>query len=167
MTYVNNKYSAVQLRELTTMDDYLETVFVRVIAKQKNIIYGCAYRPPGADSDSFLSKMSDKLNYLRTNYPGVRVQIMGDFNLNLFTSSSCRVVREYVSLMHSFDFFPVVLRPTRISNTSITLIDHIWVNKTSEITDTGIILTNISDHFDLVLLSKKHHGWSRKQRREI
>ena len=45
---------------------------------------------------------------------------------------------EYLSLMHSYDFMPI-LRPTRVSATSATLLDHIWINDILDVDETGRI----------------------------
>ena len=46
------------------------------------------------------------------------------------------------------DFLPtLIFRPTRIGNTSATLIDHIWSNCSNENVSSGIISCDVSDHF--------------------
>ena len=42
---------------------------------------------------------------------------------------------------------PLILRPTRVSATSATLLDHIWINDILDVDETGIIMSNISDHY--------------------
>ena len=49
--------------------------------------------------------------------------------------------------MYSNSMQPLILRPTRIGNTSATLIDHIWSNCSNENVSSGIMSCDVSDHF--------------------
>ena len=50
--------------------------------------------------------------------------------------------------MYSNYYFPVILRPTRITNNSCTLIDNIFFNNPL-ITNSGLIICDISDHLPI------------------
>ena len=43
-------------------------------------------------------------------------------------------------------FYPLISKPTRITNSSATLIDNIFVNNFDECYKCGILLTDLSDH---------------------
>ena len=59
------------------------------------------------------------------------------------------------------NLIPVILRPTRVGASSATLIDHIFISNPEYFKKSGVILSNISDHysafsaFDLKLESFK------------
>ena len=55
--------------------------------------------------------------------------------------------RDYVDGILSRGFLPVIHKPTRVTHTSATLIDHIYSNLTCKDTLSGIILTDVADHF--------------------
>jgi len=46
-------------------------------------------------------------------------------------------------------FLPVIHKPTRVSHSSSTFIDHIYYNKVCKNTLSGIILTDVADHFGI------------------
>ena len=46
-------------------------------------------------------------------------------------------------------FIPVINKPTRVSKTSATIIDHIWTNDMHNYSFSGILYTSVSDHFPL------------------
>ena len=46
-------------------------------------------------------------------------------------------------------FINTITKPTRVTYTSATLIDHIWSNDTMHNVKSGIVYTNISDHFPI------------------
>ena len=76
-----------------------------------------------------------------------RMLIHGDFNINLLKYNQNLISLQFVSLMYECNFRPVILRPTRVTSQSATLIDHIWVNCVEKVTKNGIIMTTMSDHY--------------------
>ena len=57
------------------------------------------------------------------------------------------VTKKYQSLLDVFDLIQIVSEPTRTTESSSTIIDHIITNDQSKITRTGIIPCSIvSDH---------------------
>ena len=57
------------------------------------------------------------------------VYIMGDFNINLLHAESSRYAQEFLLSLQSFSFIPTIDKPTRVHNSSATLIDNILTNK--------------------------------------
>ena len=65
------------------------------------------------------------------------------------------MVQSFVNLMFRNCLIPTVNKPTRITRNIVTAIDHIITN--SEINaefKTGIIKTDISDHFPILFIFK-------------
>ena len=56
-------------------------------------------------------------------------------------------VADFMNICHSKLFFNTINKPTRVTATSATLIDHIWSNDINGIVDNGIIYSKVSDHF--------------------
>ena len=84
------------------------------------------------------------------------IYVFGDFNLNLFKCNDNNV-SDYVNLMYSFSLFPFITKPTRITSTSATLIDHMWSTQLAENVGNFIIQTDISDHFPILSQFKTHN----------
>ena len=72
---------------------------------------------------------------------------MGDFNINLLESERCNPVETFVNLNHSRNLISLINKPTRVTPSSATIIDHIWTNEYSKVNFSGVIHDNISDHF--------------------
>ena len=76
---------------------------------------------------------------------------MGDYNINLLNCTSYSNTSDFVNVMFSSSFLPLINRPTRISETSVTLIDNILTichgDKGEHLS--GILPTDISDHFTI------------------
>ena len=74
---------------------------------------------------------------------------MGDFNINLWDYSISPPVENFLNLMISRNYYPVITRPTRVAPISCTLIDNIFCNRGDEKESTGVITTNISDQYPI------------------
>ena len=71
---------------------------------------------------------------------------MGDFNLDLLKMGENHHIKDFINLMFSSMFYPLISKPTRITNFSATLIDNIFVNNFDECYKCGILLADLSDH---------------------
>ena len=71
---------------------------------------------------------------------------MGDFNIDLLNYESHHLTEEYINTMNSLSFQPMITKPTRITDYSATLIDHIFFNSLEYYTVSGNIIYDISDH---------------------
>ena len=82
------------------------------------------------------------------------VYIMGDFNLNLINISEHIPTSDFVELMFSYSFFPLISKPTRLTETSATFIDNIFCNSIDKSKCfNGIIYTDVSDHFSIFTIT--------------
>ena len=75
---------------------------------------------------------------------------MGDFNLDLLGVDKCKPTADFLELMFSFYFMPVINKPTRVNKESATIIDNMFCNKVyTQTLINGILYTDISDHFPI------------------
>ena len=72
---------------------------------------------------------------------------MGDFNVDLLKYETDRQSSDFFDLLSSFNFRPLILQPTRVTATSATLIDNIFVNSIGTDSLGGNLTISISDHF--------------------
>ena len=106
---------------------------------------GCVYKPPDSvltEFISFLERMSPKINFAKSD-----VILLGDFNVD-FSSTTRRnpAKRKLLNFMRSLDCSQLLDKPTRVTETSKSLIDLIFVNNEHRFTDSGIVPLSISDH---------------------
>ena len=134
----------------------LESLFVEIGHGKKKIIIGTVYRPntyPKADIDVFIHTMNELQHILdRENSD---VYIMGDINLDLLKFSSHGKTCEYLENTLSNGFLPLITKPTRISEYTATLIDHIYVKKQELDFTSGIVISDVSDHFAIFSIIKQ------------
>ena len=99
----------------------------------------------------------DNIKVLINKFKGQEKQIFlaGDFNINSLDYSRNTKVRDFFNLAFQNSIFPVINRPTRVTETSATIIDHIFTNTIIDSSlRSGIGKTDISDHFAVFCLLK-------------
>ena len=153
--YIRSLHSNLKQRtDLSYKFDYLESLFVEVPQGSKNVIIGVVYRRPGTPTESFLNKMSDILNVISNE--NKICYLMGDFNLDLLKHNSSQPVFDFATMMTSQNFFPSINIPTRVTDKSATIIDHVWSNNIGDISNSGVIFSHFPDHFPVFSCFKKH-----------
>ena len=72
--------------------------------------------------------------------------VFGDLNENLLKYSEDKQTSECLNMLLSLGFMPIITKPTRITDHTATLIDHIYTNTPEKLIKSGICLADISDH---------------------
>ena len=130
-----------------------ESLWIKIkINKNTFKIIGNVYRPnsaPRANLNLALSTHSSIISKIKSNkaHSKCSIEIASDFNVDLLKFQEHEKTNEYLESLLSFGFLPAITKPTRITHTSATLIDHISVYNKSNQHSAGIILTYISDHY--------------------
>ena len=81
--------------------------------------------------------MMDNIQKLKTN-----VILLGDFNIDFLKQTPA----SWELTLSLFNLHQMVSRPTRITPTSSTLLDHIYTNNTLMVSDVMVVDSGISDH---------------------
>lgn len=127
----------------------IETLFVEIcLSKSKSLIAGIVYRPntlPKADIDIFISSISDILDII--NRENKMLLLSGDFNIDLLQYDTHGKTRTFIDNCFASGALPIITKPTRITSHSATLIDHVYCNLPISKVKSGIIITDIADHF--------------------
>ena len=76
-------------------------------------------------------------------------------NINLLNSYANKDTEDFVNTLSSYAFQPHILRPTRITNHSATLIDHIFFNSCEHHTISGNVAYDLTDHLPNFLIINK------------
>lgn len=75
--------------------------------------------------------------------------IVGDFNVNLLKCDPNDVMDDFLNTFYSSYFFPLIHRPTRVGDHSVSLLDNIFTNFLGKGMNSGILLSDLSDHFPI------------------
>ena len=129
----------------------VEDLWLNVSCQGKKFTVGTLYRHPNGKIDHFIDQMTTSVNKIPKSNTCI---IGGDLNIDLLNISNESVLN-YASLFMSCGFVPKIHLPTRITDHTCTLIDHIFLrlpNKYNDIqTFSGCIFSDISDHLPLIL----------------
>lgn len=150
--YVQSGLLYKRRRNLEMSQDGTESVVLELDKQQiklsKNVLIAVIYRPPNKDIASFNKELDDLLSITKKEQKFM--YIMGDFNINLLNVDNHTASADFLQCMYSYAFLPLINKPTRVTETSSTLIDNIFCNVANEMDIfKGILLTGISDHFPI------------------
>ena len=146
--FIKKSFSDVFIRnELTKRLQCIESFFVEIEQSKKNIIIGVIYRRPGTSANDFNVEMESILNIIKNE--NKRIYITGDFNFNLLNADNDNDIKHFIDSFHSNNLFNVITKPTRVTSTSATILDHIWTNDIDNCVKNSIVYTSISDHFPI------------------
>lgn len=153
--YINDSIDYKLLSTCSYMYDFIETIFIEVtLPSNAKCLIGCVYRPPNSDLTGFHAKCEEIL----TGFANYKHKILlGDFNLDLIKFNSHQPTTDFIELMYSNGFQPLINLPTRITEQSATCIDNIFLhthNKVLYDISSYIIVTDISDHYPVLLTLK-------------
>ena len=155
--FISAELSFKRRSDLECFNDILESVFIEItddtFNETGNMIIGAIYRPPNASVNSFNETLSAALSTIQKE--GKLCYLTGDFNIDLLKLQSHPQSNEFIEMMYTYEFFPLITRPTRFDKNHCSLIDNIFCNSLTLKPDTcGAFITDISDH--LPVFSIKH-----------
>ena len=86
-----------------------------------------------------------------------------DQNLDLLKIDTHKHTQELLELTLEYDMLPSITKPTRISHTSATLIDNIYISQNLQKNfESNILVEDISDHLPCLLIAKKVQAASKE-----
>ena len=124
----------------------MESLWLKLVLKNEKIIVGCIYRHPNTRLDHFNETYSKYIQKLNKNATCI---IGGDFNIDLLQFERNNI-NEFLATNLENNFIPCITLPTRITEKSATLIDHIYIRlpmqKMQTKVDSGNLFCSITDH---------------------
>lgn len=104
--------------------DICEIISIKFKLNKKHILFINIYRAPSLDTDNFIDTLSDLMSMTMPFYDCVIFS--GDFNIDFLGES--RFSSRITNLIDTFNLAQHITQPTRITDTSSTLIDVIIAN---------------------------------------
>ena len=142
--------------DLDVNNSHIESLFIEIpkelVSHKQNVIVGVIYRPPNTEVDVFNNHLTTILSTIKSE--NKIAYISGDFNINLLNVESHIQSSEFMEIMYSFSYLPLINKPTRVKETSATLIDNIFCNSFNDYSYIqGICVTDITDHFPIFCIA--------------
>ena len=123
--YISDSIKYKLRKDLCVANANFESCFVEIQHHDKrNSIVGVIYRAH-TSIDHFVNDVTDIFDKISAE--NKKCYLMGDFNIDLLKDDLHKPTHEYLDFIYSHSFIPSVYKPTRITETSATIIDNILV----------------------------------------
>jgi endonuclease/exonuclease/phosphatase (EEP) superfamily protein YafD len=141
------------------LDFIIETIVAEVtLPNNKKMAVVSIYRPPTSHPtlshsdqiEQFMDLFTNLISDLQNCYTDV--YILGDLNIDVLKYDSNQLAQDYVDLLFSYGLLQVITKPTRYSNSSATLIDHVITAPKSNFCNAAILTSMLSDHFPIIYI---------------
>ena len=106
----------------------VESCWTEIITSNNkpNIIIGCIYRHPLTKVTDFTQELKNIIESLSNRKQ--HVYITGDVHINFLKYNEHANTEDYLNMLYSTNFLPLITKLTRFTDHSSTLIDHIYTN---------------------------------------
>jgi len=130
-----------------------EDLWIEIITPQykKNIIVSVIYRHSYCNIEVFQNKLCNILKSI-SSYQYI---ICGDTNIDLLKYDSNHQISNYLNEIYSLGATVAINKPTRLTDSSATLIDHIYTNNLRKNVPAGILIYEVSDHLPVYIVFKE------------
>ena len=93
------------------------------------LFIGSLYRAPNTNPSRLIEHISE-VNSKRKAESGMKELILGmDHNMDLLKSKAHTPTRKFLETLHDENLFPAITIPSRIMQTSATLIDNVFLSE--------------------------------------
>ena len=110
---------------------------------KKYIVISCLYKHPACTLDELVGNL---LKLYRNKQ--CDIDLCGDFNIDILNQTN-NVTNEFLQCFYSLCMFPLINKPTRITNHSATVIGNIFTNAFGISHNSGILVNDLSDHLPI------------------
>ena len=153
--YIKKTINYTLRNDLSQMNEGIfESLFIDVQLGNDKITCGTIYRASKQDrfsNNQFKTQLKNALSTLTVSKN--KAYIMGDLNYDLLQDSHI-FTDDFVDIMYDYSFYPIINKPTRITQSSSTCIDHIWTNIHDKSISSAIITLTIADHLPVIQSTK-------------
>ena len=156
--YVNKNLTYRTRKDLSIFKQgKFESCFVEIIRNsksQKNILVGEIYRVPGTSETDFINEYENLIKLLNAEKKSI---IIGtDQNLDYLKINEHRNTKKFLDINLDNNLLPTIIRPTRITHDTATLIDNIYLSQDIAYNhESAIINSHISDHLPCIVSLQK------------
>ena len=145
--YIKKTLPYKQKSEINIKLSFVENIWIEVKAATGPIVVGVIGRLPTTrvnDYECFITNLCDIFTELCAN--NTAFYAVGDNNIDLMLINVNQNYRKYVNSILSTTTKSAIDLPTRITDHSKTLLDHIYVNDPKHSYKSGVLLCDLSDH---------------------
>ena len=163
--YIRNCLNYIVRDDL--QNDKLEFISIEITnPHSKPFIVSTWYRPPkGRWPTTEIFEAFEEL-ITKVDVLNLEFYLIGDINVNLLTEALDYEAKIFINILDIFGLSQLINKPTRITRSTISLIDLCITNSPDKILNSGVLTLGISDH-SLVYMSRKIHYSNKNSNRII
>ena len=154
---IADKFKHRQRDDLLIKTSCFEHLIIKLKTRTAPMILVSVYRPPNTNAKEFLRDYKNLISSLNKHIGTKTPIVIGtDHNLDFLKCDLHQVTQDFVEYNLESKLIPVITRPTRITKSSATLIDNIFISQ--NLVDDywcGLLLNDISDHLPCLLTIEK------------
>ena len=133
---------------------HIEQISIELKLQSKNLLISSLYRPPNTNVTEFNVEYGNYLRKLQTTKLDIVIGL--DHNLDLLKIETHKPTQDFFNTNIDNQLFPTITKPTRITETTATLLDNLIVNLAlNQNYQSGILVEDISDHLPCILILKE------------
>lgn len=153
--YIHNAYKFHEIQHNIGFPEFVEVKAIKIYPKfRKPLIIVSIYKPPYICNTTFLKSLDAlcyHLNELDTPYI-----LQGDLNINILDKTD-QHAQNLLHMGHQYSLKQLITNPTRVTEKSATLIDHMFTTKSLSISQSGSFILTTSDHDAIyAIVGEKH-----------
>ena len=153
---LKDTFSSVKLRsDLSINENDIESICLEISEGNQTYVCCTVYRHPKNNYNLFEEYLLKVINTLKRE--NVLFYLQGDINIDLLNPSA-QMTERYLDCLLPNNIVPCITKPTRITQSSATLIDHVNIfrplNQIAKFVDAGCLLLDISDHLPTFFILK-------------
>ena len=151
--FVSNRLRYKHQHDLEQNCEMFEHCIIELQLKRQKLIVCSGYRAPGNSPSQFLTEYETLLGNMTSSASPILVGM--DHNLDLLKESKHNPTKMFVEKYLDLNMLPCVTKATRITKSSATLIDNVFV-LISLVQDVNsyITLDDMSDHLPILVVLK-------------
>ena len=149
-----NFYGKVITNGSYSTSNIIDCLSIELELKKKKITVCCIYRPPNRN----ISEFTAQIELLLQKYRNKTVFFVGDMNINILNYSSHNDTNDFLNLMYSRGYYPLITKPTRLTRKTASLIDNIFTNELQYATKSGVFICDVSDHLPIFQICSYDDG---------
>ena len=139
-------------------EENIENIWLEIIYEcSRNILVGIVYRPPGTKIE-WHDTFSEHLEKLY--HEDKELIIMGDVNIDLLPVikglEPSSAAKKLLHILEDVHLSQIICKPTRVTKTSKTLIDHVYVSHPQAIVHSDVPVCAPGDHYPVCVTRKFH-----------
>ena len=161
--WIDSSYSYEVIEKLSVFEEgVFESQFIKLKTSKNNFsIVGNIYRPNTAPKASIQKYTEIFLGIMKTIHTDSdlkqckSIELLGDFNIDLLKFNVHRDTANYLDMLLNNSLLPLITLPTRVIHNSATLIDNICTTSKDDRYDSGILISDLSDHLPVFHIKHK------------